>query len=100
MEEELDQIEQQVAEITTDIEAVIPVLPDWVMPVAVVVAFFFLGLLVFRLVYAILNRAVAGKDLFWRSLVARTRRPLRLALVVASLFIGVAVAPLGPEQDR
>ncbi|MBR9891618.1 mechanosensitive ion channel family protein [bacterium] len=98
MEEELDQIEQQVAEITTDIEAVIPVLPDWVMPVAVVVAFFFLGLLVFRLVYAILNRAVAGKDLFWRSLVARTRRPLRLALVVASLFIGVAVAPLGPEQ--
>jgi len=98
MENELDQIEQQVAEITTDIEAVIPVLPDWVMPVAVVVAFFFLGLLVFRLVYAILDRAVAGKDLFWRSLVARTRRPLRLALVVAALSIGVPVAPLGPEQ--
>ena len=98
MENELDQIEQQVAEITTDIEAVIPVLPDWVMPVAVVVAFFFLGLLVFRLVYAILDRAVAGKDLFWRSLVARTRRPLRLGLVVAALSIGVPVAPLGPEQ--
>lgn len=98
MENELDQIEQQVAEITTDIEEVIPVLPDWVMPVAVVLAFFLLGLLVFRVVYAILDRAVAGRDLFWRSLVARTRRPLRLGLVVAALFIGVAVAPLGPEQ--
>ncbi|MBY6005871.1 mechanosensitive ion channel family protein [Salipiger bermudensis] len=98
MEDELDQIEQQVAEITTDIEAVIPVLPHWVMPVSVVVAFFVLGVLVFRLVYAILNRTVAGKDLFWRSLVARTRRPLRLALVVAALFVGVAVAPLSPEQ--
>ncbi|NVK59759.1 MAG: mechanosensitive ion channel family protein, partial [Rhodobacteraceae bacterium] len=98
MEEELNQIEQQVAEITTDIEEVLPVLPDWVMPMAVVVAFFLLGLVIFRLVFAVLNRAVAKKDLFWRSLVARTRRPLRLGLVVATLTVGVAVAPLSPEQ--
>ncbi|MBR9836722.1 MAG: mechanosensitive ion channel family protein [Rhodobacteraceae bacterium] len=98
MEEELNQIEQQVAEITTDIEEVLPVLPDWVIPMAVVVAFFLLGLVIFRLVFAVLNRAVAKKDLFWRSLVARTRRPLRLGLVVATLTVGVAVAPLSPEQ--
>ncbi|NIY99887.1 mechanosensitive ion channel, partial [Salipiger sp. HF18] len=83
---------------TTDIEEVLPVLPDWVMPMAVVVAFFLLGLVIFRLVFAVLNRAVAKKDLFWRSLVARTRRPLRLGLVVATLTMGVAVAPLSPEQ--
>ncbi len=32
------------------------------------------------LVFGLLTRLVAGRELFWRSLVARTRRPLRLAI--------------------
>ena len=64
----------------------------------VVVAFFLLGLVIFRLVFAVLNRAVAKKDLFWRSLVARTRRPLRLGLVVATLTVGVMEGGTAPGQ--
>ncbi|GGG60882.1 hypothetical protein GCM10011415_03600 [Salipiger pallidus] len=100
MEHELEQLGTQVEEITTGIEEVIPVLPTWVMPVAVLVVAFLAGLIVFRLAFGILNRMVAQKDLFWRSLVARTRRPLRLGLLVAALTVGVAVAPLSPEGTQ
>ncbi|KAA8605995.1 mechanosensitive ion channel protein MscS [Salipiger aestuarii] len=77
-----------------EVEQLIPVLPDWVMPVAVLGIAFLVGLLVFRAIYAILNRIVAQKDLFWRSLVSRTRRPLRLGVLVMTLTIGISVAPL------
>lgn len=97
MEEELGQLEQQVEVITNEVEQLIPVLPDWVMPIAVLGVAFLVGLLVFRAIFAILNGMVAQKDLFWRSLVLRTRRPLRLALLVLTLTIGVAVAPLSDE---
>ena len=97
MEEELELLETQVEEITSGIEEFVPILPDWAMPVLVLALAFIVGLAIFRLVFGILNRMVAKRDLFWRSLVARTRRPLRLGLVVAALSIGVAVAPLSFE---
>ncbi|MBN9886547.1 mechanosensitive ion channel family protein [Salipiger abyssi] len=97
MEEELEQLEQQVEVITSDIERLLPVLPDWAMPLAVLGLAFLVGVMTFRVVFALLTRTVAKKDLFWRSLVARTRRPLRLGLVVAALTVGVAVAPLDPD---
>ncbi|MGR3378330.1 mechanosensitive ion channel family protein [Salipiger abyssi] len=97
MEEELEQLEQQVEVITSDIERLLPVLPDWAMPLAVLGLAFLVGVMTFRVVFALLTRAVAKKDLFWRSLVARTRRPLRLGLVVAALSVGVPVAPLDPD---
>lgn len=97
MEEELDLLETQVEEITSGIEEFVPILPDWAMPVLVLALAFLVGLAIFRLVFGILNRMVAKRDLFWRSLVARTRRPLRLGLVVAALSVGVAVAPLSFE---
>ncbi|WP_417719212.1 mechanosensitive ion channel family protein [Salipiger sp.] len=95
MEDELQQLGDQVEAISQDIERVIPVLPDWTMPLIVLGVAFLTGVLIFRGVFALLTRAVAGRDLFWRSLVSRTRRPLRMALVVAALAVGVAVAPLG-----
>ncbi|MDO6585520.1 mechanosensitive ion channel [Salipiger sp. 1_MG-2023] len=97
MEEELGHLEEQVDTITQEVEQLIPVLPDWVMPIAVLGVAFLLGLLFHRVIFALLNRAVAKKDLFWRSLVARTRRPMRLAVLVAVLSVGVSVAPLSPR---
>ena len=100
MEQELEQLEQQVEAISQDIESVIPLLPDWAMPVIWLAAAFFIGLMAFRGVFWVLTRSVAKRDLFWRSLVSRTRRPLRMGLIVAALTVGVAVAPLSVEATN
>ncbi|NDV99317.1 mechanosensitive ion channel family protein [Salipiger sp. PrR002] len=94
---DLDQLEQQVADFTDTVEAIIPVLPHWVMPTVVIALAFLVGVSAYRLVFWALTKAVAKRDLFWRSLVSRTRRPLRMGLVVAFLAIGVAVAPMNEE---
>ncbi|MDP4025812.1 mechanosensitive ion channel family protein [Methylobacterium sp. NEAU 140] len=41
-----------------------------------------------------LKRAVADRSLFWRSLVARTRGPSRLALLIVAISAASATAPL------
>ncbi|PWK54774.1 mechanosensitive ion channel-like protein [Silicimonas algicola] len=40
--------------------------------------------------HRVATRIVAGRDLFWRSLVQRTRRPVRLAFVTLALFLALA----------
>ena len=95
MEHELQQLGAQVEALSEQVETVLPVLPAWVMPLAVLAAFFLVGVMAFRAVFWFLTRMVRSRDLFWRSLVSRTRRPLRMGLVVAALALGVAVAPLG-----
>ncbi|WP_353472157.1 mechanosensitive ion channel family protein [Salipiger sp. H15] len=94
---DLDLLERQVADFSETVEAILPVLPGWVMPLAVLGLAFVIGVLAYRLVFGLLTRLVAGRDLFWRSLVSRTRRPLRMGLVVFFLAIGVAVAPMGAD---
>jgi small-conductance mechanosensitive channel len=73
-------------------------LPDWVIGLAVLVGMVAAGLIVYRLLYNLLARLVASRDLFWRSLVSRTERPARFAIVVAALFLGAVIAPLTVGQ--
>lgn len=60
-----------------------------VLAVAVLVA---MG--VHRLVFRGMTRLVRDRDLFWRSIVARTRGPTRLAIIMFSLSIAAGIAPL------
>lgn len=73
-------------------------LPDWLLSMIVLVAAVFLGWLVHRIVFRLLTRIVADRDLFWRSLVSRNRRPLRVGIVVWILTPAVSVAPLTDAQ--
>ncbi|OHV84569.1 mechanosensitive ion channel family protein [Rhizobium sp. LCM 4573] len=73
-------------------------LPDWAVSIAMLAAAFGLGLFIQRLGFRILTRLVENKDLFWRSLVARTRRPMRLAILTWALSFGAAIAPLTDYQ--
>ncbi|MFN4101041.1 MAG: mechanosensitive ion channel family protein, partial [Pararhodobacter sp.] len=41
---------------------------------------------------------VAGRDLFWRSLVERAAQPLRLVLIIVALSIATTLAPLTPRE--
>lgn len=73
-------------------------LPPWVVGFVLIVGAIFIGLVVHRLLYNMLTRLVASWDLFWRSLISRTERPARFAIVVAALTFAVSVAPLTEMQ--
>ncbi|MGF9692087.1 MULTISPECIES: mechanosensitive ion channel family protein [unclassified Rhizobium] len=73
-------------------------LPDWFISMVVLVVAVFVGWLIHRIVFRLLTRIVSKRDLFWRSLISRNRRPLRIAIVVWILNPAVAIAPLTDRQ--
>ncbi|MCE5974826.1 mechanosensitive ion channel family protein [Sinirhodobacter sp. WL0062] len=82
------------AEIKTLLSRVTLWMPDWAATVMILVAAAGAAVFAWRIVANLLNRIVTSRELFWRSLVARGARPLRLALVIAALAFGVGVSPL------
>lgn len=74
-------------------------LPNGFVSIAVLAAAFLVGLAIQRFGFRFLTRLVESKDLFWRSLVARTRRPMRLAILTWTLSFGAAIAPLTEDQS-
>lgn len=80
------------------IETLIRLTPNWLLSMIVLTAAVIIGYFVHRLVFRLLTRFVEERDLFWRSLVSRNRRPLRLAIVVWLLTPAVNIAPLTNDQ--
>ncbi|WP_165217953.1 mechanosensitive ion channel family protein [Affinirhizobium pseudoryzae] len=80
------------------IELVIRWLPDWLLSMMTLIAAVLIGWLIHRLVFRLLTRIVANRDLFWRSLVSRTERPLRLAIVTWVMAPAVSIAPLSDSE--
>jgi small-conductance mechanosensitive channel len=72
-------------------------LPPWGQTLALFVGAIALALTVHALGTALVRRLVKQSDVFWRSLVSRTRRPARLALVLLAIATASRVAPLQPE---
>ncbi|MFE0754379.1 mechanosensitive ion channel family protein [Inquilinus sp. NPDC058860] len=74
----------------------------WMPPWAISAGLLALAVMVARGVHQILFRAatriVAGKDLFWRSLVSRTHGPTRLAAMIVAISAAATVAPLSDAQ--
>lgn len=77
---------------------IIRLTPDWLLSMIVLIAAVGIGYLLHRLIFRLLTRLVSERDLFWRSLVSRNRRPLRLAIVVWLLSPAVNIAPLTDAQ--
>ncbi len=75
-------------------------LPNWLASLAIFGVIIAVTLFAHRLLFQVLTRIVASKDLFWRSMVSRLRRPVRWALLVPTLSFAVAIAPLSDEQAR
>ena len=73
-------------------------LPDWLIAALLGAIAIALALLVHGVLSRVLTAAVAQRDMFWRSLVKRTTRPLRFALVVVALQFAAAIAPLPPDM--
>jgi small-conductance mechanosensitive channel len=73
-------------------------LPDWLVSIGVLTAAFLIALMVHRIAFRFFTRLVEKRDLFWRSLVSRGRRPLRLAIMTWTLSLGATFAPLTVNQ--
>ena len=73
--------------------------PDPILSILTLLLAFALGLILHKIVYRVLSRLTENRELFWRSLVQRTRRPLRLAILTWTLSLGVVVAPLNNQQE-
>lgn len=74
------------------------VMPDWAISLALFAAAIALAVLLHGLVMALARRLLARKSEFWRNLLQRVRRPVRLALVL--FFVGRAaeIAPMDAVQ--
>jgi small-conductance mechanosensitive channel len=75
-------------------------LPAWLVSIGVMAAAFIIGLLIHRFAFRFLTRLVETRDLFWRSLVSRGKRPLRLGLLTFTLSFGATIAPLNSDQAQ
>ena len=75
-------------------------LPEWAVVTLIVVAFVFVGWAANQLVFALLRFAVRKRDVFWKGLVGRARLKVRLALMLAALWLAVTVSPLDPGPSE
>lgn len=69
-------------------------LPDWAASLVLFALALVFAELVRLLVNRLLHRMVAGRDLFWRSMVSRTDLLVRFSLIVVALSLASAVSPL------
>lgn len=73
-------------------------LPPWLVSLALMAIAVLVALVVHAAGVALARRLLKTRDAFWRSLVIRTRKPTRLALIAMGLAVAAGVAPLSPEQ--
>ena len=85
---------QSLTEFITRLDLRIAWLPDWATSAILIASFALLAWWLHSIVFAIVERLVSGQDLFRRSLVARTKAPSRLAVIMIGIALAVAVAPL------
>ncbi|SON57015.1 Small-conductance mechanosensitive channel [Hartmannibacter diazotrophicus] len=73
-------------------------LPDWGISLVVFAFAVLVAIFLHRLVFRILTRLVAGRDLFWRSLVSRTEGPMKLAIGIVLMGFAASISPLSGGQ--
>ncbi len=74
-------------------------LPEWLVIVIVVAVFVGAGWIAHRLVFSILRFAARKRDLFWRGIVERARKKLRILILLIAIGFSITVSPLDPEPS-
>lgn len=85
-------------DLINDLRAHLAWAPPWTLSVAVAALALAFVQLVYGGVVRAIRRAIGEKNLFWGSLLVRTRGPGRLALIIAALSWSVGEAPFPPRQ--
>ena len=73
--------------------------PDWMVDVALIAAALLVALILYSLVVVILRRLVSPRRVFLRSLLSRTKGPVRLGLIVLALAAAARLAPFDPNAN-
>ncbi|WP_396592735.1 mechanosensitive ion channel family protein [Brevundimonas sp. R86498] len=74
-------------------------LPEWLVIAIVVAVFVGAGWLAHRIVFSILRLTVKKRDLFWRGVVERARKKLRILIILIAVAFSITVSPLDPEPS-
>jgi small-conductance mechanosensitive channel len=74
--------------------------PSWVVSIAVAAIALLVAQLTYGLIVGAVRRTISHGDVFWRSLLIRTRGPGRLGLIIAALSWSVHAAPFPPREAR
>lgn len=72
--------------------------PPWLISTALIVLAIVVALAVHAVVVRIVRHTVSRHSEFWQPLISRTRRPTRLAFIIAALGPAVSAAPLTAGQ--
>jgi small-conductance mechanosensitive channel len=75
-------------------------LPDWAVSLIIFTLVIGFSWVVHRLIFNMFTRIVADKDLLWRSMVSRNKKPTRLAVLVLGASFASRMAPLTIAQDN
>lgn len=81
-----------------NLQSTLLMMPSWAVSLATFAVAAVLALAVNWLTFRVLGRIVANRDLFWRSLVSRSKGPTRLGLIMIALAIAAQFARLTPWQ--
>jgi len=74
--------------------------PPWLVSLVLIAIALVLALLFHAVAVRLVRRTLSKREAFWQALLARTRRPTRLAIIVAALGPAVSAAPLtGGQAD-
>jgi small-conductance mechanosensitive channel len=74
-------------------------LPEWLVVAIVIAVFVGAGWVAHRIVFSILRRVVRNRDMFWRGVVERARRKLRILIILIAIGFSVTVSPLDPDPS-
>ncbi len=74
-------------------------LPEWAVIVLVTAGFVAGGWVAHKIVFMILRRVVKNRDVFWRGVVERARKKLRVMMILIGIGIGVTVSPMDPAPS-
>ena len=72
--------------------------PPWLVSTLLIIVAVVVAVAIHALVVQIVRRTVSRHSAFWQPLIARTRRPTRMAFIVAALGPAVSAAPLDAGQ--
>lgn len=72
--------------------------PPWLISLTLITLAITFALVIHAIAVQVVRRAVSRHNAFWQPLIARTRRPTRLAMIVAALSPVANVAPLTTGQ--
>jgi small-conductance mechanosensitive channel len=82
------------------IENIRRIIPDWAVSLIIFIVVGAISLGVHRLLFKMFTRIVADRDLLWRSMVSRNKKPTRLAVLVLGASFASRTAPLSVDQDN